>query len=71
MIGDGATDMEARDIPRGADAFIGYGGVRCREAVLKGADWFVNHFHELRSVVCVKPKATGNEKEEFKEKSKF
>ena len=38
MIGDGATDMGARDTEnmdglRGADAFIGYGGVRVREKV--------------------------------------
>merc|ERR1740138_230086 len=41
MIGDGATDMEARDIPGGADAFIGFGGIAVREKVQKGADWFV------------------------------
>lgn len=41
MVGDGATDMEARDIPGGADAFIGFGGIAVREKVEKGADWFV------------------------------
>uniref|UniRef100_A0A7S3Z9N4 phosphoserine phosphatase n=1 Tax=Lotharella globosa TaxID=91324 RepID=A0A7S3Z9N4_9EUKA len=44
MIGDGATDMEARPP---ADAFIGYGGVVEREAVKKGADWFVTDFKDL------------------------
>ena len=29
MVGDGATDMEARDVEGGADAFIGFAGSRC------------------------------------------
>lgn len=41
MIGDGATDMQARPP---ASAFIGYGGVHARENVKKGADWFVTDF---------------------------
>lgn len=44
MIGDGATDMEARPP---ADAFIGFGGVVVREAVEQGADWFVTDMQEL------------------------
>jgi len=44
MVGDGATDMEARDIEGGADAFIGFGGIAVREKVQKGADWFVMSF---------------------------
>ena len=44
MVGDGATDMQARPP---ADAFIGYGGVVVREPVRRGADWFVTHFDEL------------------------
>ena len=44
MVGDGATDMEARDVPGGADAFIGFGGVVAREKVRAGADWFVTDF---------------------------
>lgn len=48
MIGDGATDMEARPP---ADAFIGYGGVAVREAVEKGADWFVKDFDDLLVVL--------------------
>ncbi|KAH9778181.1 phosphoserine phosphatase [Citrus sinensis] len=38
MIGDGATDLEARQ-PGGADLFICYGGVQLREAVAAKADW--------------------------------
>ncbi|EWM28890.1 phosphoserine phosphatase [Nannochloropsis gaditana] len=41
MVGDGATDMQARPP---ADAFIGYGGVVVRDPVLQGADWFVRSF---------------------------
>lgn len=47
MIGDGATDMEARDIEGGADAFIGFGGIAVREKVKAGADWFVMSFEDL------------------------
>ena len=44
MIGDGATDMEARPP---ADVFIGFGGNAVREKVKAGADWFVTDFGEL------------------------
>lgn len=44
MVGDGATDMEARPP---ASAFVGYGGVVVREAVKQGADWFVTDMQEL------------------------
>jgi phosphoserine phosphatase len=47
MIGDGATDMEARDVEGGADAFIGFGGIAVREKVKAGADWFVTDFADL------------------------
>ncbi|OVA02149.1 hypothetical protein BVC80_8787g15 [Macleaya cordata] len=46
MIGDGATDLEARR-PGGADLFICYGGVQHREAVAAKADWLVFHFRDL------------------------
>ncbi|TVU50134.1 hypothetical protein EJB05_01491 [Eragrostis curvula] len=46
MIGDGATDLEARQ-PGGADMFICYGGVQMRESVARKADWVVSDFHEL------------------------
>jgi hypothetical protein len=44
MIGDGATDMEARPP---ASAFIGYGGIVTRPKVKAGADWFVTDFQTL------------------------
>jgi phosphoserine phosphatase len=44
MIGDGATDLEARPP---ADLFIGFGGIVVRENVKKGSDWFVTDFKEL------------------------
>ena len=46
MIGDGATDLEAR-MPGGADLFIGSGGVARRAVVMEGADWFVTSFTPL------------------------
>ena len=44
MIGDGATDLQAKPP---ADAFIGFGGVVVREKVRDNADWFVTDFREL------------------------
>jgi len=44
MVGDGATDMEARPP---ADAFVGFGGIVVRKAVQEGADWFVTDLNEL------------------------
>nr|CAD1822621.1 unnamed protein product [Ananas comosus var. bracteatus] len=46
MIGDGATDLEARK-PGGADLFICYAGVQMREAVAAKADWLLFDFKEL------------------------
>ncbi|CAM6084635.1 unnamed protein product [Calypogeia fissa] len=46
MIGDGATDLEAKR-PGGADAFVCYGGVVARPQVVAGADWFVTSFADL------------------------
>ncbi|KAK6153468.1 hypothetical protein DH2020_013107 [Rehmannia glutinosa] len=46
MIGDGATDLEARQ-PGGADLFVCYGGVQLREAVAAKADWLVYNFKDL------------------------
>ncbi|KAL7223105.1 hypothetical protein ACSBR1_024727 [Camellia fascicularis] len=48
MIGDGATDLEARK-PGGADLFICYAGVQLREAVATNADWLVFNFGDLIS----------------------
>lgn len=44
MVGDGATDLEARPP---ADVFVGFGGVAVRAAVRDGADLFVTDFAEL------------------------
>ncbi|KAH9609497.1 hypothetical protein KSS87_018710 [Heliosperma pusillum] len=46
MIGDGATDLEARQ-PGGADLFICYAGVQLRETVAAKADWLVFSFKDL------------------------
>lgn len=46
MIGDGATDLEARQ-PGGADLFICYAGVQLRETVAANADWLVFNFRDL------------------------
>ncbi|KAJ7542372.1 hypothetical protein O6H91_10G103400 [Diphasiastrum complanatum] len=46
MIGDGATDLEAK-MPGGADVFICFGGVQVRPAVAAGADWFILSFEDL------------------------
>ena len=46
MVGDGATDLEARQ-PGGADLFVGFGGIIRREAVLEQADWAVCDFDVL------------------------
>ncbi|XP_076930624.1 phosphoserine phosphatase, chloroplastic-like [Bidens hawaiensis] len=46
MIGDGATDREARK-PGCADLFICYGGVQLREPVAEKADWLVFNFKDL------------------------
>ena len=46
MVGDGATDLEARQ-PGGADVFVGYGGVVQRPAVAAAADWYIISIQEL------------------------
>lgn len=46
MVGDGATDMEARK--EGVAAlFVGYGGVVQRENIARAADWYVTNFDGL------------------------
>ena len=47
MIGDGATDLEARPP---ACCFIGYGGVVQRQKVKEGADWFITDWRQLMAV---------------------
>ena len=49
MVGDGATDAEARPP---ATAFIGFGGVADRPAVREQADWFVKDFDEI--IACLR-----------------
>lgn len=46
MVGDGATDAEAKD-PSGADLFIGYGGTVFREGVAKRSDWYIMEIKEI------------------------
>eukprot|EP00892_Ulva_mutabilis_P003243 jgi/Ulvmu1/1291/UM011_0015.1 len=46
MVGDGATDKEARQ-PGGAEIFVCYGGVVFRESVAEGADWVIMDIHTL------------------------
>ncbi|CAI5519444.1 unnamed protein product [Closterium sp. Naga37s-1] len=46
MVGDGATDLEARQ-PGGADMFIGYGGIQVRKVVAAESDWFAMDFQDL------------------------
>jgi len=46
MVGDGATDAEARQ-PGGAELFVGYGGVVFRQAVAERADWYVMDIAEI------------------------
>jgi len=48
MIGDGATDMDARPP---AEAFIGYGGVQVRPKVKAGADWFITSWNEALKIL--------------------
>ena len=50
MVGDGATDAEAKK-PGGADAFIGYGGTVFRQAIAERADWYVMHVDEITNVL--------------------
>mmetsp|Transcript_21182 Transcript_21182/g.29953 ORF Transcript_21182/g.29953 Transcript_21182/m.29953 type:complete len:295 (-) Transcript_21182:60-944(-) len=48
MIGDGATDAQAKPP---ADAFIGFGGVAMREAVKEKADWYVMNFKDMTEII--------------------
>jgi phosphoserine phosphatase len=48
MIGDGATDLEAR---ASAAAFIGYGGNVVHKRVKEKADWYIRDFSELLAVL--------------------
>ena len=48
MVGDGATDAQAKPP---AKAFIGFGGIVEREAVKQKADWFVTDFEDMTKIV--------------------
>lgn len=48
MVGDGATDAQAKPP---AKAFIGFGGVVTREAVKAKACWFIKDFQDMIHVV--------------------
>lgn len=48
MIGDGATDAQAKPP---ASAFIGFGGVARREKVVAASDWFVTDFEDMTRIV--------------------
>lgn len=52
MVGDGATDAEAKR-PGGADLFIGYGGVVVRPPVVAAADWYVMTIGEITEAVLL------------------
>jgi phosphoserine phosphatase len=43
VVGDGATDMEARPP---ASVFVGFGGNVERDTVKEGCDWWVTSFHD-------------------------
>jgi phosphoglycolate phosphatase-like HAD superfamily hydrolase len=47
MVGDGATDLEARKEPGAAVLFVGYGGVVVRENIAREADWYVHRIQDL------------------------
>ena len=53
MIGDGATDLEAKQVIGGADLFIGYGGVHIRPKTLEESDWFITNFVTLLHTVPI------------------
>eukprot|EP00986_Skeletonema_menzelii_P007299 scaffold2848_cov150-Skeletonema_menzelii.AAC.51 len=48
MVGDGATDAQAKPP---ADAFVGFGGVVARAAVKEKACWFVHDFETMIDIV--------------------
>ena len=61
MIGDGATDAQARPP---AQAFIGFGGVMLRDTVEQQADWFVTSFDDLTIIIEMRNDPTKKEDRE-------
>ncbi len=55
MVGDGATDMQAKPP---ADVFVGFGGIVERAVVKKGADIFVHDFEVLTDRIKQRWRAT-------------
>ena len=55
MVGDGATDAQAKPP---ATAFVGFGGVEERQAVKDKADWFVKNFDDMTWVIEQRPATT-------------
>jgi len=47
MVGDGATDLEAKREEGAAALFVGYGGVVVRKGVEEAADWYVRRIDDL------------------------
>ena len=50
MVGDGATDAEAR-CEGGADIFVCYGGVVLRDNVAADADWVVMNIQTMTNAL--------------------
>ncbi|GLC47214.1 hypothetical protein PLESTB_001457900 [Pleodorina starrii] len=50
MVGDGATDMEAR-LEGAACLFVGYGGVVVRKNIAEKADWYIMDIQQLTDVL--------------------
>lgn len=48
FIGDGATDLEAK---QNVELFIGYGGVQIRPKVKELSDWFIEDFADMINVL--------------------
>jgi len=61
MIGDGATDAQAKPP---ATAFVGFGGVVERDAVKQQADWFVTSFDDVTTIVEMRKDPTKKEAQE-------
>eukprot|EP00532_Pseudo-nitzschia_australis_P011536 CAMPEP_0168242600 /NCGR_PEP_ID=MMETSP0140_2-20121125/23539_1 /TAXON_ID=44445 /ORGANISM="Pseudo-nitzschia australis, Strain 10249 10 AB" /LENGTH=348 /DNA_ID=CAMNT_0008177777 /DNA_START=268 /DNA_END=1314 /DNA_ORIENTATION=+ len=51
MVGDGATDAQAKPPAR---AFVGFGGVVERAAVKNQSDWFVKDFDDMTKIVAMR-----------------
>ncbi|KXZ42951.1 PSP1 protein [Gonium pectorale] len=51
MVGDGATDLEAR-LEGAASLFVGYGGVVVRKNVAEQADWYIMDVQQLIDVLA-------------------